>query len=684
MQNLEFSLKLIFILTIAFTQLARVFTSAGCSSYELEELGCRCSTQTEIKELEADCQNGLYELSCNLKDYLYVLDINYFDLVIESLEKIGKQTCWFDLRIKNVLSITKNSFKNVQFKSSMINNQRKEIHIEFLNVFEIEAFAFEFIRLKVNESLIITLDNFYDFNNEAASISKSLVLGHNCFSNIISLKLLEFKNFKSKLNLKASHFHNSRIQTISVDLSNFDGFTLDSDGRNLYISIKNLIINNCFVNEIESKTLGNFHSLESIRITHSAVSLITLKVFQSFKHLKVLDLSNNLIERLQEHSFNGLYKLRYLNLENNPIDIIYKNAFYPLRQDLVKLNLKSSYLSEFLFLDENSSNADFQMSSLKELILSDTSNLKASCLPHLFKFSPNLEYLSLESSNVLKSNSNLNTILDTIESIVDSESDKNLKFLDLTSRGVYLDDVLFRQVFNSYDTSWCLWNKVLKKTFIKIDPDHPLTCSLVYLYRNLENYHLPFTENHNDIDLAHSYIKREYFKVDLNDSRKLKNLFLILPKSYSKLLSKNFTFDLIRDLENACGFASQHDENINCSFVQTTAQNPTTITKFSTETTEHFLSSTFSAKKDELFIKKKIVSEYTLPIMFTSFSIAIVMICLLILKAKYDYGNKFLKIYKKTLIGSEQEPKEMDNIICISSNNYAINVPDTNSLISGL
>lgn len=58
------------------------------------------------------------------------------------------------------------------------------------------------------------------------------------------------------------------------------------------------------------------------------------------------------------------------------------------------------------------------------------------------------------------------------------------------------------------------------------------------------------------------------------------------------------------------------------------------------------------------------MANFSLPIVFGVIGCALVSIVLIILKTRYDYKNKFLKIYEKTLSGTAtKEPKELDLIL---------------------
>lgn len=609
--------------------------SSDCNNPDLTIIGCSCTHRNLVSK---QCPNGFMSIKCDFPDEDIV---NYFYYAVELLSDSFSQSCWYSMEFSNVILLSQESFKHLTLKS--LNDF--EIRLNFYNLKQIEAYAFDSIKLSRNDSLIISIKNRFT-NVDILQIDK------NAFSNLKNVKLLEFNDFRLGLNLTVSHFNNSKIQTLEISNSKFSGFFVDPE-TNEHVKIENLIIKNSFLNRIDEFAL--IPNLKSITIRNSGVSSLSFGLFQfGCENLKYLDLSFNLIKKIENVSFIGLEGLDYLSLENNPIEFIDQNAFLPFSSSLTRLNLKSTHLRQFSF--------DFSLNYLKEIDFSFNFNLEPESLRFILTSTPNLEYLNLEESGLIKKSKNLNSILDLFETELTEIKFKSLKYIDLTSsESIYFDDLIFLKQFNKENS--CLWNKILRSTLIKVNQDHECSCPLIYLYKNLLNYYLPFNQS--------------FIQLDFNSSQTFEILSHILPRCYFKMLIQDLNFDRVRRLEKICGI-NPDDLNLNCTKIKTTTSVPTTTVV--TSTTSIFRVRTTSNGEEDLYIRKKIISKYTLPLMLSGFSLSVLIIVLIFLKTKYDYTHKFLNIYKKNF--REREPKEMDHIVCISPKSYAINVPDTDRILT--
>ena len=451
---------------------------------------------------------------------------------------------------------------------------------------------------------------------------------------------------------------------------NFKGFILDADPILNNISIKNIIIDNCYLKIINLETIGNFVTLNGLQVKNSGVSVISSKVFEyCCKNIKQLYLDNNLLELIENDALTGISNLAYLNVEHNPIEYIEINAFNSFRNHLLKLNMGSTNIISF-------NDSYYKMNALRELILTNTHKLNPDNIAVILKNAPSLEYLKLDDSNILKTSQNLNELFDQVELNLPSqhtdESKTHLKYLDMSCHDVELNETLFEVDFNR--TKNCLWSNLLSKTFIKVNPDHPCNCALFYIYQNLTKFEFPILNETFDYesDLTRSYL-HDYFRVNLTkitaNEWKWKEILALLPKCYVQLLLDNFSFDTVNYMEEKCGL---RDYDLNCSEVRTTTKK--IFTTFPRTTT--FLARNTT---NDNFGTKTISSPYTLPILFSLFSFSILIIILSILKTKRDFSNKLRVNNNHALFGLPEEiPKEMENIqtISLGINN---NVDDDNN-----
>ncbi len=394
------------------------------------------------------------------------------------------------------------------------------------------------------------------------------------------------------------------------------------------------------------QTIGKFYLLEGLQIKKSGLTLISGQVFENCcQNIQKLYLDDNLIKIIESEIFSGLTNLEYLNLEKNPITFIEKSAFDSVRKTLKKLNLKSTNLKSL-------EDSYFEMNSMLELTLEETHSLKLENVNIILKNSPNLRYLALSESNIVKTYPNLNFLLDEFEANLPNNS--SFKYLDVSAFGVELDETIFNENFNQ--TKNCLWSKLLDQTFIKVDSNHQCNCALLYIYRNLTRFDFPFlneTALSYESDLSRPYL-HDYFriKIDTKEDSKVwqwKEIIQLLPKCYIQLLLESFDFNSITHLETKCGLWNENNKN--CTEVSKTTFSPTSAIK---NTTSEFLTT------------KTISSPYMLPVLVCLFVFSLVIIVLNVLKTRKKFSKKLQK-NNHTMTGLPQLPKEMDNILTVST-----------------
>jgi hypothetical protein len=280
---------------------------------------------------------------------------------------------------------------------------------------------------------------------------------------------------------------------------------------------------------------------------------------------------------------------------------------------------------------------------------------------------PQLEYLALDNSFYLNGFKSLNAILNEIEEAGIQTS--NLKYLDLNSAYLNINETEF---FLSYGTHRnCLWNGVLNKTFVKVNEHHPCNCALIYLYRNLANLKIPYqsssTQEPNN-QYLHDYYDANF---DWSNAHKFNNLLAYLPKCYANLMYQSMNLSLMRMLEVECGFSSDECSPNDSTPIASTKNLPSKITT--------------SQNSNYILNTKQIDSNYIMPLVFVFFSIVLVTIVILSLKAKREYKRKFHMKFNRSIINSTDEFSEMNELEQNRrrrSEIFAINVEDAASLVS--
>jgi hypothetical protein len=622
---------------------------SSCSNTRLQKLGCKCISDYEQDYLmNSRCENGFYKLSCLFNNQYNRND--YFEIIISELSQMSS-FCWYGFEFKNVFKISSNWLQNLNLIKLRKNSN---FLIDFKHINKLDSYSFEYSN-QTNFNFVIKIDSLMQEN-----FDDQLVLDDKCFNNIKNCKLLILTNFLNKIDLKASQFLNSNIETLMITFSNYNGIRYDLFSKTS-TSIQNIILDYCYIDKINQNTFGSFNSLTKAVVQNSNVELIERNAFQfCCSNLEQLHLNNNQIKVLTGRNiFKGLNNLVYLNLESNPIEKIDRYLFDSFRSTLKKLNLGSTNLIQL-------NDFYYDLFEIEELVLSRTPYLDMKNIDFIFKNSPKLTYLDLKESNMIKQSSNLNNIFDKLESIIKYQKDKMLKFIDLSYYDINIDDEIFTWSF--YQNDLCLWNNLLNSTFIIVNENHECNCGLFYLYRNLLNYDFPYNIpsilNGNEIN---DQFLHQYFRINMEDYNltEWQFVFLKMPKCYQKLWLEDFSLDLIRLEELKCEIWPVETNSLNCSDKVKTTREPKT-----THSTQKLLSSTgLVSYSTNLYYSKKFPDKYSIPIIISVFILWIFVITSLIYKARYDYKKKFLKKMNKTLNGSSVETKELNNLSIISSNN---------------
>ncbi len=500
-------------------------------------------------------------------------------------------------------------------------------------------------------------------------LRKQLILNERCFSNIKKCKLLSLNNFidGSALDLKTSMFTGSYIETLFIKFSNYNGIRDDSnssignDASNASIFIKNFIIDSCYINKIDKNTLGHFESLKNAQIQNSNVESIEKDSFADCcSNLVQLHLNANSIKTLMgRDTFKYLNNLLYLDLDSNPLALISKRVLNPIRPTLKKLNLKSTNL---ISINE----AFYDMFPLEELILSNMPDFEIDNLYSIITSAPNLKYLDLNQNNMIVKSQNLNAILDKVDYLLDGEN-RTLSFIDISYQNVSIDENAFKEAFDR--SGLCLWRNVLDNIFVQVDPDHECNCGLFFLYRNILKFSFPYNTIVTNIsaDLNDDFLHK-YFKINLKNETAIEweQAMLRMPKCYRKLWLQYFDLDQIRIKEFECGF--QPEINLNCTHVVKTTISTTKRTSSHHKTTPTKVHSTTS-NSDDLYLNKKFNGQITIPIVCSLLVVWVLVISVLVFKARYDYKKKFLGKVNATFYGQTKEPKELNSLATISYSN---------------
>lgn len=241
-------------------------------------------------------------------------------------------------------------------------------------------------------------------------------------------------------------------------------------------------------------------------------------------------------------------------------------------------------------------------------------NLDSTLIERFTIKAPNLQYISLADSKLITKYKNLNSLLDQIE--INHVND--LKLIDITHHEVFIDSSLFsKDYLNKKD---CLWNQIINRTFVKINKNHKCDCSTIYLYKNL--------------DLTLEEIKS-------------------VPTCYAKLLIET----KVKQREKECAF--ENTVNMNCSFSSVSTMMPSTD-----KTIDH-----------ELFERKTIIWEFTIPVIIGTFASSLIILSFFILKAKMEFSKKFDNIFLSNVLNrSNADQSEMNEILTISSTTISIRI----------
>jgi hypothetical protein len=380
-----------------------------------------------------------------------------------------------------------------------------------------------------------------------------------------------------------------------------------------------------------------FKQIENLEIKNSGLKTINIFSDECCFFLKQLQITDNLIKNITKNTFKSLTNLKYLNLNNNPIESIEESSFQAFKNSLKKLSLNSIKLDSMDNLLKN-------MSTLNELFTSDTFYLDSSDLETILKDLKDLKYLDISNSNMISSNS-LNEFLDETNYFLNSSRQRHLFYLDARKNNIFINNHVFNDKYA--DIGNCLWDN-LKNIFIRINADQECKCSLFYLYKNLTRFNFPVKNGE-----YHSYVNLQ--NGQLNNVTLWQNYILpLLPKCYRNMWLETFNLDKILEQEEKCKFENYFPDCNNITHQTTISTTTSTTTRFKPITNGHII----------------IKSNYTIPIITSLCLLVILTIIILILKAKYDYKNRFLKVFEKNFDNFSKESKELNNL----ASNYSFNI----------
>ncbi|RNA22881.1 hypothetical protein BpHYR1_019295 [Brachionus plicatilis] len=329
------------------------------------------------------------------------------------------------------------------------------------------------------------------------------------------------------------------------------------------------------------------------------------------KHLLIKDSYTNGI--LNERMLGYFYSLQTVTIINSGIEIVHDifNKYNQLKSlDLGLNSIRSIDFNNHL-LELNLFNNPVENFSLIGRKLTFL-GLKSTLIEKFSLKAPNLEHMVLADSKYVTKFKNLNSLLDQIE----EKYATSLELIDMSHDEVYMDDKLFAK--EHLEKKNCLWNGLVNRTFIKINKHHRCDCSTIYLYKNLD--------------------------LTLQEIR-------LVPVCYAKLLIES----KVKERQNECGLK---DVYLNCSFARVSTVMPVT----------------FESRDQQLFVRKKIEWELTVPITVALFVSSLFMLTFFVLRAKIDFSKKFDNVYRSndTKRSDVIEQSEMNEILTISTNSIQI------------
>lgn len=301
--------------------------------------------------LPIDCQCSNTDLVClNLRIYdlnptdsqlafptLNILFTKYND----SINYILPKTRFSFFGYKNLIP---NAFRGVKFvdlNNTNICNQ--SIYIDFLETTYFPGGVFdrfgnlENVTGNNRPKLYLTVRN-----EEFLAIQNNFTLETNSFAGI-NIEKLSIK-YPLPLNaINSNAFLNSVINTFEIkQATGFTSFTETLDYPR--ITVKNLIIDECYNFAFNDKSIPTFEGLNSLAIKTSGVKQIPLNIWNNYKYLKSLRITGNQLTNIDQTSFKGLENsLETLDLSNNSITSFDWTAFRNF------ISLKSFDFSNNLF-----------------------------------------------------------------------------------------------------------------------------------------------------------------------------------------------------------------------------------------------------------------------------------------------------------------------------------------------
>lgn len=436
---------------------------------------------------------GIVNASTNINDILETVQFEDFNLYNELKEKLGKKVYKYNdetltlytskLSLKSIYKLYLNN-KNICSLKGLENfTNLIEIDLSNNNIENIELFKNlknEYMRIYLGNNKIkdvSPLSNFYKIDISGNPIETGL----DKLINVTSLSIGSCELSDSQIEqitklplLNELSLQNDNIKNVSFfeNLSSIESLNLSENKEianiNKLIHVKNLILQDCNLDNSIVNELKNLNTLNSLDLSNNNIN--DASIFQDLYNLTSLNLSYTNISDVS--SLSEIREL-YLNGNNNLTNLDRLYGVY-------NLELKDCNLTNFSFIDS--------LYYLREI---DLSNNKLSNIPDFSK--SNCSYIKLNHNNIkdiseIESlmNSNLlsidldlsNNLIETLPQFSNNNlwidfSDNYISEASASTKRIYIN----QKLYGNYEVEFNTDNRIPLPQILKQD------CQSIYSYQ---------------------------------------------------------------------------------------------------------------------------------------------------------------------------------------------------------
>lgn len=263
--------------------------------------------------------------------------------------------------LRNLKNLNIYTFKHVQFESIRQNFLTKDLHIETLELTDIDLgnlLADTLANLTMLKKLNIHKDNkiksiheeFFSNNRQLEQInikdgSKVKTLSEKLLANLVNLKTI-YLFFNYVTTIPEMFFaNNHQLEKVILEFEKLRFLPANLFKNNANLNFVDLTGKQ--ISSIPDSLFAFNHELDYVSITYTKITKLPEDLLKTLKKLNLVDFSFNQIGFIPQNFFTSNEKLAQIDLQGNKISELPKTLLKRLSESLWLLNLKDNPMKSF-------------------------------------------------------------------------------------------------------------------------------------------------------------------------------------------------------------------------------------------------------------------------------------------------------------------------------------------------